>query len=91
MRAVKAGADDPAARAVFVEHRSTAHPCIETGAHLVTRKRQHNTVTLPFVYFPHNADARYGLVIQINVVTTVSVFRSARLPPSCAKTRPLLK
>ena len=45
MGTINARTDEPAERAVLVEHGATAHAGAETGAHAVTRKRQDGSIT----------------------------------------------
>ena len=56
--------------------RSAAHPSVETSAHLITRKRQLDSVTVPLMDFSHNTDARHWLIIQINLETAARILRS---------------
>ena len=76
---------DPAERAELIEHGTAAHSSIETGAHLVAWKRQHDLVTTPFIYFAHDTDARHELVVYVDVDSPRGVCRRTSAAPPIAE------
>ena len=77
MRPLNVRADEPAERAILIEHGATAHPGIEAGAYLVAGKRQHDSVTTPFMNLTHDADTRHELIVENDVEFTIAVLGRA--------------
>ena len=85
VRPVNVGADEPAERAVLIEHGATTHPSVKTSADPVAGKGQHNSVTVPFMDLVYDADARHELIVDNDVELTICV-------PGCSgRTAPVAK
>ena len=75
MRAFDPRTNYPAKSPGFIENWATAHATIKLCTHLIAWEWQLHVVAPPLIDLSHDSHRHHGFVIEIQVTTTILVFR----------------